>query len=261
MAPARARLAAHGRPAVTVGPGRQVKAISSWATAAMLAVAAAALAHLCVAFVPLADIWAAHRPGGDASAVAGAVRLGAWAVLAAAVLTALAAFAGWARRARSNLAAFGIRAGSAMPLRDVAVGSVGRAPALRRRMSALTWLWWVSLLVTLAAVALGALAGLDNLREIDAVRDRVAAGGAVDRALVSHLFGRQLLLRLPGAVLGVVAAVSALVLIARVTSAQYGRVARLRGAAVPRATLRALRSTDDDWTVVLPVAAGGTIRE
>lgn len=254
MAPARARLAAHGRPAVRV---RQIRAISSWATAAMLAVAAAALTHLSVAFLPLVDIWAAHRPGSDASAV----RLGAWVVLATTVLIAWTVFAGWARRARSNLVAFGIRTTSALPLFDVAVGSVGRAPALRRRMTVLTWLWWISLLAALAVVALGVVAGLDNLREIDDVRDRVAAGGTVDQALVAHLFGRQLLLRLPGAVLSVVAAVFALVLIARVTSAQYGRVARIRGSAVPQATLRALRSTDEDWTVVLPLAVGGTIRE
>lgn len=254
MAAARARLAAHGRPAVTV---RQIKAISSWATAAMLAVAAAALTHLCVAFLPLLDIWAAHRPGSDVSAV----RIGGWVVLAVAVLVAWIMFAGWARRARSNLVAFGIRTTSAMPLFDVAVGSVGRAPALRRSMTVLTWLWWLSLLAALVAVALGVLAGLDNLREIDDVRDRVAAGGTADRALVSHLFGRQLLLRLPGAVLSVVAAVFALVLIARVTSAQYGRVARIRGSAAPRATLRSLRAGDEDWTVVLPLAAGGTIRQ
>jgi hypothetical protein len=254
MATARARLAARGRPAVRV---RQIRAISSWATAAMLAVAAAALTHLCVAFLPLVDVWAAHRPGSDV----GAVRLAAWAVLATTVVTAWAVFAGWSRRARSNLVAFGIRTTSKMPLMDVAVGSVGRAPALRRRMTVLTWLWWLSLLLALTAVGLGVLAGLDNLREIDDVRERVAAGGTVDRALVSHLFGRQLLLRLPGAALGIAAAVFALVLIARVTSAQYGRVARIRGAAVPRATLRALRSTDEDWTVVLPLAVGGTIRE
>ena len=254
MAPARARLAARGRQAVGV---RQIRAISSWATASMLAVAAAALTHLCVAFLPLADIWAAHRPGTDS----GAVRLGAWVVLATTVVTAWVVFAGWARRARSNLVAFGIRTTSAMPLRDVAVGSVGRAPALRRSMTVLTWLWWLSLLATLLAVALGVLAGLDNLREIDDVRERVAAGGTVDRALVSHLFGRQLLLRLPGAALGVVAAAFALVLIARVTSAQYGRVARIRGAAASRATLRALRAGDEDWTVVLPLTVGGTIRE
>ncbi|WP_327008269.1 hypothetical protein OHA72_14040 [Dactylosporangium sp. NBC_01737] len=236
---------------------RQIRAISSWATAAMLTVAAAALTHLCVAFLPLLDIWAAHRPGSDV----GAVRLGAWAVLATTVVTAWVVFTGWARRARSNLVAFGIRTTSAMPLLDVAVGSVGRAPALRRSMTVLTWLWWIGLLAALAAAALGVVAGLENLREIDDVRDRVAAGGAVDRALVSHLFGRQLLLRLPGAALGVVAAAFALVLIARVTSAQYGRVARIRGAAVTRATLGALRAGDEDWTVVLPLPVGGTIRQ
>ncbi|MEU0554695.1 hypothetical protein [Dactylosporangium sp. NPDC006015] len=236
---------------------RRIRAISGWATAAMLAVAGAALTHLCVAFLPLVDIWAAHRPGTDAAAV----RLGGWAALAVAVLTAWVAFAGWAGRARSNLAAFGIRATSAVPLMDVAVGSVGRSPLLRRRMTVLTWLWWLGLLLTVTAVGVAVLAGLDNLREIDDVRERVAAGGTVDRALVSHLFGRQLLLRLPGAALGIAAAVVALILIARVTSAQYGRVARLRGSLVPPATLRALRSTNEDWTVVLPVAVGGTIRE
>ncbi|GAA0730038.1 hypothetical protein GCM10010199_44960 [Dactylosporangium roseum] len=256
MAPARARVAADGGPAAVT----RIRAISHWATTAMLGVAGTALAQLLIAFVPLADIWAAHRPGAGAAALAATVRIVAWILLAATALVAAIAFAGWLTRARSNLAAFGVEP------RKVTTGSVGRSPELRRRMTVLSWLFRVSLLAACLVTGLGLVAGLDNVDEIGDVRDQAAAGHPVDGALVADLFGRQLMLRLPGAALFVVAAVFALLLIARTTSAQYGRVARLRGVTLLPAAITALRPANDDWTVVLPAHAtpttvGGTIRE
>jgi len=239
---------------------RQVRAISHWATAAMLGIAGSALVYLLIAFVPLADLWAVHRPGASPSALAGTVRIAAWILLGMTVAVAAFAFTGWARRAKSNLVAFGTRS------RKLTHGSVGRSPVLRRRMTILTWLFWSSLGTGILTTALGAVAGLDNAGEIDDVRAQAAGGQPVDSVLAAHLFGRQLTLRLPGAALFVIAAVFALLLIARTTSAQYGRVARLRGATVLPPAFAALRSASDDWTVVLPVpvvptGVGGTIRE
>ncbi|MFG2038322.1 hypothetical protein [Dactylosporangium sp. NPDC048998] len=209
-----------------------IRAISRWATVAMLGVAATALVDLAIAFLPLADLWAAHHPGPESAALATTIRIGAWTALAVTgVVTAVAA-GGWAARARSNLAAFGVSS------RRITHGSVGPLPGLRRRMTVLTWLLRATLLSGCAAMLVAWLAGLDNAAEIADVRRQAAAGLRVDDALAAHLFGRQLVLRLPAAALFVAAAVVALLLIARVTSAQYGRVARLRdwagsGAAMP----------------------------
>lgn len=259
MAAARARLAEDGGETVV----RQVRAISHWATAAMLGIAGTALVHLLIAFVPLVDIWAVHRPGAGTAALAGTVRIVSWILFAATATVAAIAFTGWARRAKSNLVAFGTKS------KKLTIGSVGRSPVLRRRMTILTWLFWAGLVTGCLATGLGTIAGLDNVREIGDVRDQAASGQPVDRALAAHLFGRQLTLRLPGAALFVIAAVFALLLIARITSAQYGRVARLRGATVLPPAFAALRSASDDWTVVLPAptlptapeTVGGTIRE
>jgi hypothetical protein len=95
-------------------------------------------------------------------------------------------------------------------------------------MTALVWLLWGSLFAGGAATLLGVLAGLPNRAEIGTVREVAADGGPVDRVLAADLFGRQLVLGLPGAALFVLAAAAAVGLIAAVTSAQYGRVARLR---------------------------------
>ncbi|WP_238015595.1 hypothetical protein KZZ52_55530 [Dactylosporangium sp. AC04546] len=202
----------------------RVRAIAHWATAAMLAVAAAALANLALAFAPLADIWAAHRPGAEPSALAGTVRIVIALALAASLTAAAVAAWGWHARARANLVAFGVSD------RRVITGSVGRVPRLRRSMVVLTWVFRGLVLAGAVATVLGVLSGLDNAGEIGHVRHLAAAGEPVDRALVAGLFGRQLVLRLPGAALLVGAAGAAVLLIARTTSAQYGRIARLRTA-------------------------------
>ncbi|GAA4248425.1 hypothetical protein [Dactylosporangium darangshiense] len=210
-----------------------IRGLSRWATVAMAAVAGTALVYLAIALLPLVDLWAARHPGPDRSAFATTLRIGGWSLLAAVAAVSAVAAAGWAVRARSNLAAFGVRS------RRLAHGSVGRSPHLRRRMTVLVWLLWSTLFAGAAATLLGVLAGLDNRAEIGSVRDLAASGRPVDHALAADLFGRQLVFGLPGAALFVIAAAAAVGLIAAVTSAQYGRVARLR---------------------VAPAGDGGTIR-
>ncbi|MGI5245484.1 hypothetical protein [Dactylosporangium sp. CA-139066] len=216
MAAARAGLAPDG------GPAPVIRALSTWATVAMAAVAGTALVYLAITLLPLVDLWAARHPGPGRAALAGALRIAGWVLLAAVAALSAVAAGVWGARARSNLAAFGVRT------RRLAHGSVGRSPGLRRRVTALVWSLWGALLAGGAATVHGVLAGLPNRAEIGAVREGVAAGGPVDRALAADLFGRQLVLGLPGAALFVLAAAAAVTLIAAVTSAQYGRLARLR---------------------------------
>jgi len=194
-----------------------IRAISAWATAAMCGIAATALVQLMIAFLPVADLRAVHHPGADSTAL----RAGAWALLIACGCFGCTSCAVWAARARANLVVFGLRS------RRI-VNSVGRAPELRRRMAVLTWLLRCTLLAGGVALLLAELAGRDNAAEIADVRRQARAGHPVDDALAAHLFGRQLVLHLPAAALFVLAAALALLIIARVTSAQYGRVARLR---------------------------------
>ncbi|WP_432979920.1 hypothetical protein [Dactylosporangium sp. CA-233914] len=198
-----------------------IRAISHWATVTQLGLAAAALAQLVIAFLPVADLWAVHHPGAESAALAATLRVGAWTLTMLSAAVAFAAIVAWAGRARANLAAFGIRS------RRI-TDSVGRDPALRRRVTALVWLLRAAVAAGAVALVLAWAAGRDNAGEIGAVRGQARAGHPVDDALAGHLLGRQLVLNLPAAALFVLAAALALLLIARVTSAQYGRVASLR---------------------------------
>ncbi|WP_433080550.1 hypothetical protein ACQP1P_43425 [Dactylosporangium sp. CA-052675] len=200
-----------------------IRAISGPAAAAMLGVAAAALVNLGVAFLPLADLHAVHHPGVESATLALFLRWFARTLLVGCLLVAAVAWAGWLLRARGNLAAFGV------PSRRV-VDSVGRAPELRRRVTILQWSCYGTASVALVWVWVAWLAGRETAAEIASVREQARAGHPVDDALAAHLFGRELILHLPPAALFVLAAGAALLLIANVTSAQYGRVARLRGA-------------------------------
>ncbi|GAA2391500.1 hypothetical protein [Dactylosporangium salmoneum] len=191
-----------------------IRAISHWATAAMAAVAGTALVYLLLAFLPLADLWAARDPGPHREALAAALRIGGWGLLFALAVTTAVATAGWAARARSNLVAFGLRS------RRLARG----------RTAVLVWLLWGSAFAGAGAALLGLIAGLDDREEIADVRGRVAAGHPIDHDLAAHLFGRQLVLGLPSAALFVLAAAVAVLLIGRVTGVQCGRIARLRAA-------------------------------
>ncbi|WP_426507928.1 hypothetical protein ACPPVO_56375 [Dactylosporangium sp. McL0621] len=198
-----------------------IRAISGHASAAMLLVAAAALVNLGIAFLPLADLHALHHPGRESAALAITLRAGGWVLLAGCCLGAAAAWAGWLVRARANLVAFGVRS------RRV-VDSVGRAPEVRRRMTVFTWAFRGTLLAGAATLPVASLAGRETAAEMGGVRAQARAGQPVDDALAAHLFGRELVLYLPAAALFVLAAAFALLLIAHITSAQYGRVARLR---------------------------------
>jgi len=132
--------------------------------------------------------------------------------------------------------------------------SVGRSrpwPA-RRRLATLVWAWWTVLLATLGALTFAVVAGLANVRELAEIRASMIAGLPVDRPLARHLLGREVELRLPSTALLVLAAVLGMLVIAKVTRAQYAKVDRLRMApAVP--PKKALH--DGDLTVVLPAAA------
>ncbi|GAA3297458.1 hypothetical protein Dvina_49010 [Dactylosporangium vinaceum] len=229
-----------------------IRAISSWATAAMVFAAAAALTNLAMAFLPVVDLHAVHHPGPATTALATALRLVAGVLLGGFALAFAVAWAGWSSRARKNLQGFGVRS------RRV-VDSIGRAPDVRRRMTTLTWALRGAVLAGGLALLLAWLGGRSTAGEIADVRAQARSGHPVDDALAAHLFGREVLLYLPSAALFVLVAVLALLFIARVTSAQYGRVARLSGdtglAGGDAVGRRRLGARDDAVALV-----GGTIR-
>jgi hypothetical protein len=248
----------------------RVRPIAGWATATMAAIAACTVAYLWLTFEPLLDAWAARRT----VAWVGGVDLAAVASFGGTAALATMLFLVWLTKARANVRVF--RGGRftmrdrvaaavwlvpvtnlVLPLlqtTDLAVASAGRDPRARRRMTTLVGLWWGAILATLLAYAGAAYEGHRYAAELRDLHDRTAHGRAVDVPLATDLFGGEVARALPSAVLLLLAAVLALVMVARVTGAQYARVARLRGAR--RASGRtALRSTADDWTVVLPTAA------
>ena len=254
-----------------------VRAISGWATAAMLSIAGCAIAYLLDTLSPLLEAGAvADGPrAAQRMSVVSSVTDGALAVVFG--LAALA-FLVWVGRARANLTALyeGPAERSArrpgrlglvvwfipvtnlilppLQVADLAAKSVGRSRPrrARRRLAALVWTWWVALMATLGALAFAVVGGLANVRELAGIRASMVAGLPVDQPLARHLLARQVELRLPSAALVVLAAALAIVVIAKVTGAQYAKVARLRAApAVP--PKKALQ--DGDLTVVLPVAA------
>jgi hypothetical protein len=248
----------------------RVRPIAGWATAAMAAIAACTLAYLWRAFEPLLDAWAARRVVGWV----GVVDRAAMVAFAGTAVLATVLFLVWLTKARANVKVF--RGGRftardrfavgvwlvpvtnlVLPLlqtTDLAVASAGRDPKARRRMTTLVGLWWGAVMAALLAYAGSVYLGSGYTQELNQLHDGVAAGQPVDVSLAADLFGGEVARQLPAVVLILLAAVLALVVVARITGAQYARVARLRGAPpVPRKT--ALRSTADDWTVVLPTTA------
>jgi hypothetical protein len=248
----------------------RVRPIAGWATAAMAAIAACTLAYLWRAFEPLLDAWAARHVAGWV----GVVDRAATVTFAGTAVLATVLFLVWLTKARANVKVF--RGGRftardrfavgvwlvpvtnlVLPLlqtTDLAVASAGRDPKARRRMTTLVGLWWGAVMAAVLAYAGSVYLGSGYTQELNQLHDGVAAGRPVDVSLAADLFGGEVARRLPSVVLILLAAVLALVVVARITGAQYARVARLRGAPpVPRKT--ALRSTADDWTVVLPTTA------
>lgn len=282
-----------------------VRAISGWATAAMLSIAGCAIAYLLDTLTPLLEAWAltrgpqsAQRAGGVAAVITG--------LLAVSLGLAAIAFLVWAGKARANLAVLydGPVERSArrwtpqsdrlavaawfipvtnlilppLQIAELAVKSVGRSRprSARRRIAVLVWAWWAAVLAAAGALVVAVAAGLANVRELAGIRASRLSGLPVDQALARHLLGRQVALRLPSAALLVLAAVLAVLVVARITNAQYAKVARLRMApAVPdekamagdltvilpaTALVDLLSDGEGERTTVLPVAAlGGTI--
>jgi hypothetical protein len=246
----------------------------------MLSIAGCAIAYLLDTLSPLLEAWALTRGprAAERASTAAALTTGALAVMVA--LAALA-FLVWASKARANLAVLydGPADRSArrwtpesdrlavaawfipvtnlilppMQIAELAMKSVGRSRPrrARRRIAVLVWTWWTALLAAAGALVVAVAAGLTNVRELAGIRASLVTGLPVDQPLARHLLGRQVALRLPSAALLVLAAVLAVLVVARVTSAQYAKVARLRAApAVPDE-----KTFDGDLTVILPAAA------
>src|SRR5262249_52456436 len=116
-----------------------------------------------------------------------------------------------------------------MQIAALAVKSVGRSRprTARRRISLLVWAWWTALLAAAVALAVAVGAGLPKVRELAGIHASLVPGQPVDQPLARHLLGREVALRLPSAALLVLAAALALLVVARITSAQYAKVARL----------------------------------
>jgi hypothetical protein len=247
------------------------------------------VAYLLDTLAPLVDVWAVQRRDPRAEQLR-TIAAGGRQVMLAALGLAVLTFIVWEARTRANVAVLArgraVRPPSLAerlsfwlwflpvtnlllpPVRiaEAAASSVHRNQVSRRRMRVLVWLWWVVLVSAVGALAAGLVVWSASAQEADQLRTRVVAGEPLDAALAVGLFSRQVTLRLPSAVLFVVAAVLALLMIARVTNAQYARVAKLRGAS--QVHLKALWSGSADWTVdldpertaVVPSGAlGGTI--
>lgn len=249
----------------------------------MLSIAGCATAYLLDTLTPLLEAWAlargpraTQRAGGVASVVTGA--------LAVSLVLAAIAFLVWAGKARANLAVlydgpvgrsarrwtpesdrlaaaawFVPVANLILPplqIAELAVKSVGRSRprSARRRLALLVWSWWTALLAAAGALVVAVAAGLDNVSELAGIRASRLSGRPVDEALAQYLLGRQVALRLPSAVLLVLAAVLAVLVVARITNAQYAKVARLRAAPAVHDE-KVLRAAAGDLTVVLPAAA------
>jgi hypothetical protein len=243
----------------------------------MLSIAGCAIAYLLDTLSPLLEAWAVAN-GPRAAQRVSVVSSVADGTLAVMFGLAAITFLVWFGRARANLSVLyeGPAERSArradrlglvvwfIPLTnlilppvqvaDLAMKSVGRSRPrwARQRLAALVWIWWTGLLAALGALTFAVAAGLANVRELAEIRASMIAGLPVDQPLARHLLARQVELRLPSAALLVLAAVLAMLVIAKVTRAQYAKVARLRMApAVP--PKKALH--DGDLTVVLPAAA------
>jgi hypothetical protein len=247
----------------------------------MLSIAGFAVVYLLDSLSPLLDAWAVRRSTAAAQTVSIVTAAGTGLVAVTFALAALS-FLVWVAKARANVNV--LFRGSERPrgllgvidrfaaavwfipftnlvlpplqMADLAVGSVGRSRGggARRRMALLVWAWWATLVAALCAAGLGLVAGSDHAQELAGIRSAMAAGEPVEVPLAVDLLCHQVVQRLPSASLFVVAAALALLLVARVTNAQYAKVARLRGPTMSP-TRSALRAAADDWTVVLPAGA------
>jgi hypothetical protein len=240
-----------------------VRAVAGWATATMLSVSGFALVNLLDAFNPLVEMWAVDRAastgGGTPAAVARLTRLAALGLLVLLYGLGALCFLVWLNRCRRNLAAFADARPSwpagmtvaiwFIPLANLigppfAVTDVVRnsVPADRRgRLIAAVRGWWALLLGGWVAMGLGLASLLGEVKELSRLREQLAAGETVDRALAAEVLGNQIAARLPSAALFVAAAVLLVVVVARVTEAQYARwdAFRQRVGSLPKAPVDA----------------------
>jgi hypothetical protein len=239
------------------------RSLAGLSTAAMVAIAVAALTDLLYAFEPLVPMWAvreaAHRGGDTPGVVMGATTVSLVGVVVVVHLAAALCMALWLYRAAANAHALGhlgwppvlVVLAWCLPVANwvlPAVLTVMVAAAARVRRWPV-WAWWGTLVAGLVALVAGAF--LSASAELDAMLARVADGATVDVARATELLGYEIAGRLPGAVLLVAAGVLGIVAVHLVTSAQYDRFDEVRvRPAVPR------QRTGDGMTIV---PAGGTI--
>jgi hypothetical protein len=240
---------------VPVGPPPpRVRALNGWATAATFLVAVSALTALVYAFVPLVEVWQARQAdstGGDGpAAVVTLTRLGVFGLMVLVHLGAWTCVLGWLYRAYANLRAFpdvrpefpaGLALGgwfipfANLVLPALVVSDLARAsepPGSGRHTRRLVWLWWP--IYVLAALVAAVGSGYADDSQLTAVRAALASGDTVDVGVAGEVFGREVAGLLPGMALYLFAGVLLVVLIHRITAAQYDRIDLLRqGPAVP----------------------------
>jgi hypothetical protein len=208
----------------------RVRPVSGPATAAMVALAAAAVTDLVWAFTPLAAVWSVREAAGRGGRAPGAVLLVAAVGVATLVLLAHvlagAALAAWLHRVAANARVRGwhgwspglaagvwfIPAAAAVlpPLIVIDVARAGMA-----RVGRLVWAWWAAWL--LGWVTLGAGTVLTYPPELVTLLSQVADGATVDVDRAGQLLGYQIAARLPGAVLLIAAAVLGGLVVSRVS--------------------------------------------
>jgi hypothetical protein len=201
----------------------------------MVALAGAALTDLAWAFTPLASVWAAHEAAARGGQLPGAVlissQVGVLALMAVAHVAAWAFLVVWLLRAEANVRVLDLGqrpaglATRASLVPAFVVSAVARASRCRRPAT-LVWSWWFAWLAGVVAMLAGtALTWPSELRDMLA---QVLDGATVDVDRAGELLGYQIAGRLPGAVLLLAAAVLGMVVVDRVTAAQYDRFDELR---------------------------------
>jgi hypothetical protein len=233
----------------------QLRALSGWATAAMLSIAAFAVAYLLDTLSPVIDAWAARQPAGGPATQVARVSAAVDALVVPVSLGLVAvSFVGWLEQARVNAKALTGTRSQPLDVERIASASAGPEPASRTRMLVRVWLG--ATLTTLGALAAGLYAFRDSADEAAGLHDHIVTGRPVDGALAAGLFARQIAVRFPSALLLVVAAVLALFVVHRITSAQYAQAERFRKArsVQPKTQDRIVADLTVDDTVV-----GGTI--
>jgi len=243
-------------PPPPVAPYRRIRPLTGRAIAASLFIAVSAVAGLVDAFVPLLGVWAAREvaDSGGTGAV-DAFLLVRNLMLVAEGLLAIPAgicFVVWLYRARANLIAFpdayprlspGLTIGAwfipvanlllpAFVVADTARESVpADEPRRRRRLRALVWFWWISY-IGASIVAYAALFGGSSSEEAF-LEGRLRAGETVDLGRARDLYGADVVAQLPGAMLWLLAAVLVIMVMHRITAAQYDRMDALRYGGTP----------------------------